>query len=66
MMGRVNTGPVYPWSGQDVCTGIELAVENHAMLRRPWREDVVDWSGRFRTPLRGFTSTPRRAPASGR
>ena len=24
-----------------------------------WREDVVDWEGKFRTPLQGFTSTPR-------
>ncbi|TAJ20459.1 MAG: LLM class flavin-dependent oxidoreductase, partial [Dehalococcoidia bacterium] len=23
------------------------------------REDVVDWEGKFRTPLEGFTSTPR-------
>ena len=59
MMGRGNTGPVYPWFGQDIRNGIELAVENYALLRRLWREDVVDWSGRFRTPLQGFTSTPR-------
>src|ERR687885_380293 len=58
-LGRGNTGPVYPWFGQDIRTGIELAVENYALLRRLWREDVVDWSGRFRTPLQGFTSTPR-------
>src|ERR671929_1520508 len=59
MMGRGNTGPVYPWFGQDIRTGIELAVENYALLRRLWREDVVDWSGRFRTPLQGSTPTPR-------
>jgi putative FMN-dependent luciferase-like monooxygenase len=59
MMGRGNTGPVYPWFGQDIRKGIELAVENYALLRRLWREDVVDWSGSFRTPLQGFTSTPR-------
>jgi putative FMN-dependent luciferase-like monooxygenase len=59
MMGRGNTGPVYPWFGQDIRNGIELAVDNYALLRRLWREDVVDWSGRFRTPLQGFTSTPR-------
>jgi alkanesulfonate monooxygenase SsuD/methylene tetrahydromethanopterin reductase-like flavin-dependent oxidoreductase (luciferase family) len=33
MMGRGNTGPVYPWFGQDIRNGIELAVE---------------WPGRFR------------------
>ena len=59
MMGRGNTGPVYPWFGKDVRDGIELAVENYALLRRLWTEDVVDWAGRFRTPLQGFTSTPR-------
>jgi putative FMN-dependent luciferase-like monooxygenase len=59
MMGRGNTGPVYPWFGQDIRNGIALAVENYALLHRLWREDVVDWQGRFRTPLTGFTSTPR-------
>jgi putative FMN-dependent luciferase-like monooxygenase len=59
MLGRGNTGPVYPWFGRDIRDGIELAVENYALLRRLWREDVVDWSGRFRTPLQGFTATPR-------
>src|ERR671925_2164049 len=59
MMGRGNTGPVYPWFGQEIRDGIPLAVENYALLRRLWREDVVDWQGRVRTPLQGFTSTPR-------
>src|SRR3982751_6195884 len=59
MMGRGNTGPVYPWFGKDIRDGIELAVENYALRRRLWREDVVDWEGKFRTPLQGFTSTPR-------
>ena len=59
MMGRGNTGPVYPWFGQDIRNGIQLAVENYALLRRLWREEVVDWEGKFRTPLQGFTSTPR-------
>jgi putative FMN-dependent luciferase-like monooxygenase len=59
MMGRGNTGPVYPWFGQDIRQGIPLAIENYALLHRLWREDVVDWEGKFRTPLQGFTSTPR-------
>jgi putative FMN-dependent luciferase-like monooxygenase len=59
MMGRGNTGPVYPWFGKDIREGIALAVENYALLHRLWREDVVDWQGRFRTPLTGFTSVPR-------
>jgi len=59
MLGRGNTGPVYPWFGQDIREGIPLAIEHYALLHRLWREDVVDWQGRFRTPLQGFTSTPR-------
>ncbi|GAA4736765.1 LLM class flavin-dependent oxidoreductase [Modestobacter marinus] len=59
MMGRGNTGPVYPWFGKDIRDGIPLAVENYQLLRRLWREDVVNWEGKFRTPLQGFTSTPR-------
>ena len=59
MLGRGNMGPVYPWFGQDIRNGIPLAYENYALLHRLWREDVVDWEGKFRTPLTGFTSTPR-------
>ncbi len=64
MMGRGNMGPVYPWFGQDLRNAIPLAVENYDLLRRLWREDVVDWEGRFRTPLTGFTS--HAAPARWR
>lgn len=63
MMGRGNTGPVYPWFGKDIRQGIPLAVENYHLLRRLWREDVVNWQGKFRTPLQGYTSTP--APLDG-
>ncbi|MEU4217791.1 LLM class flavin-dependent oxidoreductase [Actinoplanes sp. NPDC026623] len=59
MMGRGNTGPVYPWFGKDIRAGIPLAVENYALLHRLWREHTVDWSGKYRTPLQSFTSTPR-------
>ncbi|MFD3703472.1 LLM class flavin-dependent oxidoreductase [Nocardia sp. NPDC058658] len=59
MLGRGNTGPVYPWFGKDIRDGIPLAIENYALLHRLWREDVVDWEGKFRTPLQSFTSTPR-------
>ncbi len=59
MMGRGNTAPVYPWFGKNTRDGIALARENYALLHRLWREDVVDWEGRFRTPLQAFTATPR-------
>ena len=63
MMGRGNTGPVYPWFGKDIRQGIPLAIENYHLLRRLWREPVVNWQGQFRTPLQGYTSTP--APLDG-
>jgi putative FMN-dependent luciferase-like monooxygenase len=59
MLGRGNTVPVYPWFGKDIRQGVALALENYNLLHRLWREDVVDWEGKFRTPLQGFTSTPR-------
>jgi putative FMN-dependent luciferase-like monooxygenase len=59
VMGRGNTGPVYPWFGKDIRKGLELAIENYDLLHRLWSEDVVDWQGQFRTPLQQFTSTPR-------
>src|SRR5690606_30952126 len=59
-LGRGNTGPVYPWFGEDTRQGIPLALENYALLRKLWREDFVDWEGQFRTPLQGFQSTRRR------
>jgi putative FMN-dependent luciferase-like monooxygenase len=58
-MGRGNTGPVYPWFGKDIRDGIDLALENYALLQKLWREDFVDWQGKYRTPLQGFQSTPR-------
>lgn len=63
MMGRGNTGPVYPWFGKDIRQGIPLAVENYHLLRRLWREPVVNWQGKFRTPLQSYVSTP--APLDG-
>jgi len=59
VLGRGNTGPVYPWFGKDIRRGVELAIENYALLHRLWREDVVNWQGQFRTPLQSFTATPR-------
>ncbi|GLZ36000.1 monooxygenase [Lentzea sp. NBRC 105346] len=59
MLGRGNTAPVYPWFGQRLENAIPLTVENYRLLRRLWDDEVVDWEGEFRTPLHGFTSTPR-------
>ena len=59
MLGRGNTGPVYPWFGKDIRDGIDLAVENYALLHKLWREENVSFEGKYRTPLYGFTSVPR-------
>ncbi|MFP4310692.1 MAG: LLM class flavin-dependent oxidoreductase [Nitriliruptoraceae bacterium] len=59
MLGRGNTGPVYPWFGYDIRDALELTIEHYDLLHRLWREDVVDWQGKHRAPLHGFTSTPR-------
>lgn len=59
MLGRGNTVPVYPWFDQNIRDGVPLALENYNLLHKLWREDVMDWEGKYRTPLQGFTSTPR-------
>jgi hypothetical protein len=69
ILGRGNTGPVYPWFGKNQQDSVELTIENYNLLRQLWDNDVVNWEGKFRTPLRNFTSTPRPldgvAPSSG-
>ena len=64
VLGRGNTAETYPAFGRDIRDGIALAVENYALLRRLWDEEVVTWSGRFRAPLTEFTAVPR-PPAGG-
>jgi putative FMN-dependent luciferase-like monooxygenase len=59
MIGRGNTVPVYPWFGKNINEGVPLALENYNLLHELWHNDVVDWEGKFRTPLQGFTSVPR-------
>jgi putative FMN-dependent luciferase-like monooxygenase len=64
MLGKGNTGPVFEWFGRDPADGNALARENYELLHRLWREESVDFDGKFRTPLRSFTSVPR--PLAGR
>jgi putative FMN-dependent luciferase-like monooxygenase len=59
IVGRGNNSPVYPWFGKDSSDSMDIAAESYALLHRLWREEEVNWSGRFRTPLTGFTSVPR-------
>src|ERR671928_766173 len=58
MMGRGNTGPVYPWFGQDIRQGIPLAIENYALLHRLWREEAVDRRGEFRPAVHRLPPAP--------
>ncbi|MGW6740623.1 LLM class flavin-dependent oxidoreductase [Streptomyces sp. NPDC055025] len=37
----------------------EYQAEKYELLRRLWREEDLDWEGRFRPPLRGVTTVPR-------
>jgi alkanesulfonate monooxygenase SsuD/methylene tetrahydromethanopterin reductase-like flavin-dependent oxidoreductase (luciferase family) len=41
MLRRGNTPEVYSWFGRSADQDGPLAVENYALLRRLWREDVV-------------------------
>ena len=59
VLGRGNTGPVYPWFGKNIQDSVNLTVENYNLLRRLWDEEVVNWEGKYRTPLQNFTATPR-------
>ena len=59
MLGRGNTAAVYSWFGKNVEDAVPLSIENYRLLHKLWREDRVDWEGKFRAPLRNFVSTPR-------
>ncbi|MEU9026356.1 CE1758 family FMN-dependent luciferase-like monooxygenase [Streptomyces sp. NPDC048383] len=58
-LGRGDVPNAYPWFGQDLRQAVALARENYALLHRLWREEDIDWRGRSRARLDGFTSTPR-------
>ncbi|MDO5672293.1 MAG: LLM class flavin-dependent oxidoreductase [Actinomycetaceae bacterium] len=46
--------------GQDSRRTTEIMREKYALLRSLWdEEEPVTWEGRFRTPLRGFASSPK-------
>src|SRR6188768_3208421 len=66
MLGRGNTGPVYPWFGKDIRDGIPLAIENYALLRRLWREENVDWEASSARRSRASPPRPVRSTVSRR
>ncbi len=59
MLGRGNTPMVYPWFGYNYEDSLGLTFEHYELLRRLWREENLDWAGRYRTALTRFTSVPR-------
>ncbi len=59
MLGRGVSMDTYYAFDRKPEDGIALAIENYELLRRLWDEDKVTWSGRFRSPLNGFTAMPR-------
>lgn len=64
MLGRGSSGDTYVAFDKNPRDGIAIAVENYGLLRQLWDEEVVNWSGRFRSPLRDFTAIPR--PLNGK
>ena len=57
MMGRGNTGPVYPWFGQDIRNGIPLAIENYACCAG---SGARTWSTGRASSARRCRASPRR------
>jgi putative FMN-dependent luciferase-like monooxygenase len=59
VLGRGDTGPVYPRFGRGGRDSTQLAIVNYALLHRLWGEENLARQGEHRTPLQGSTSTPR-------
>lgn len=63
MMGRGNTGPVYPWFGKDIREGINLAIENYALLQPAVARGRRELGGQVPDAVAGVHL---HAPAAGR
>lgn len=59
MIGKGVSWRTFPLFGRDPGDQNELLAENHRLLRTLWREEGVDWTGRFRAPLHQVTTIPR-------
>ncbi len=59
MLGRGNTGPSTPGSARTSGRACRSRSRTTTCSTSCGEKDVVDWEGKFRTPLQGFTSTPR-------
>ncbi|MFF0572488.1 LLM class flavin-dependent oxidoreductase [Streptosporangium saharense] len=59
MFGRGVDPGIYRWYGLDPAETVEIASERYDLFRRLWSEESVDWTGRYRPPLEGFTVVPR-------
>lgn len=62
VLGRGNLFPqVYEGFGQPVSTARRRFAENVTLLTRLLREELVTWTGEFRSPLDALTTRPRPA-----
>ncbi len=59
MIGKGVSWRTFPMFGRDPQDQDALLEENHLLLRKLWRETDLEWSGRYRTPLRRVTILPR-------
>jgi len=51
--------PAFPWINQPLDQSMDLRLENYHLLGLLWREENVEWEGRYRTPVINHTLTPR-------
>jgi len=58
-VGRGIIPDSYAHFGLDIKRGMSILDEKIGLLLRLWREDKVDWSGDFRSPLKGISLRPR-------
>lgn len=59
MFGRGVNTDIYHWYGLDPADTVAIAGERYELFRRLWTEENIDWVGKFRPPLDGFTLIPR-------
>ncbi len=45
--------------GQEVAASDGISAENLELIQLLWNERVIDWQGRYRTPIRGIELQPR-------
>lgn len=59
VLGGGDVAADHRWLGHALEPALDLALENYQLLHCLWNETNVQWDGRFRPPLVGYTSVPR-------